>query len=106
MGFYIFYRVQKENSYAASTIEINKGQKVISTGIYSIVRHPMYSGYIILFIFSAIALDSILGVIPGILMAGILIFRIIDEEKYLNESLNGYSEYCRTTKYRLIPYIW
>ena len=76
------------------------------TVLYSVVRHPIYSGALLLFLFSPIALDSFFGMIPAVLNVVILIFRILDEEKYLTKNLSGYSDYCKMTKFRLVPYIW
>jgi protein-S-isoprenylcysteine O-methyltransferase Ste14 len=106
VGFYICFRVFRENSFASATIDLTKEQKVISTGPYSIIRHPMYSGAFMIFIFSPLALDSLFGIIVSILIAVIGIFRTLDEEKYLRINLFGYTEYCRKIKYRLIPYVW
>jgi protein-S-isoprenylcysteine O-methyltransferase Ste14 len=106
IGFYILYRVFKENSFASATIDLAKEQKVIATGPYSIVRHPMYSGAFLLFMFTPIALDSFFGIILSVLIAVIGVFRIIDEEKFLNINLSGYPDYCKKIKYRLIPFIW
>jgi len=106
IGIYIIYSVFKENSFASATIEVDKEQKVISTGPYSIVRHPMYSGALLLFIFTPIALGSIFGLIPAVLLITILMFRTLDEEKSLNKELSGYLDYCKNIKFRLIPYIW
>jgi protein-S-isoprenylcysteine O-methyltransferase Ste14 len=105
-GIYTFYRVFRENSFASATVEVDKEQKVISTGPYSIVRHPMYSGALLLFIFTPIALDSLYGIIPAVLILIILIFRTLDEENFLNKDLTGYPDYCKEIKFRLIPYLW
>jgi protein-S-isoprenylcysteine O-methyltransferase Ste14 len=81
------------NSFASAAVEISKEQKVISVGPYSVVRHPWYSASLIIFLFSPIALDSLLGIIPAILTLITLIFRILDEEKYLKINLQGYKDY-------------
>ena len=107
MASYIFIvYVFKQNRYASRVIEVQKDQKVISTGPYSIVRHPMYSGMFIMFFSTPIALGSYWAVIPFALMPLTFFFRILNEEKVLSEQLPGYKEYCEKVRYRLIPYIW
>lgn len=95
-----------QNSYAAANITVEEGQKVISTGLYRLVRHPMYVGVLIMMIGIPLALDSWWGLvilIPGTIG---LVFRILDEEKMLKQELDGYSEYTQKVRYRLMPYIW
>ena len=106
LGYLIIFIVFRENSYASRIIEIDKEQKVISTGLYSIIRHPMYLGVLIMYLPTPLALGSYWGLIPMGLLPVALVFRILNEEKVLSEKLEGYKEYCRKTKYRLIPYIW
>jgi protein-S-isoprenylcysteine O-methyltransferase Ste14 len=106
-GYLIIVRVMKENSFATAIIEKHKDQKVIETGPYKIVRHPMYTGGMIFIIFTPVALGSYWASIPFIiLMPLVLVLRIIGEEKYLKANLPGYTEYCRKTKFHLIPLIW
>jgi len=105
-GYLIIFAVFRENSYASRIIEIDKEQKVISTGPYSIVRHPMYLGVLIMYLPTPIALGSYWGLIPMGLLPLSLVLRILNEEKVLKENLKGYREYCIKTKYRLIPNIW
>ena len=81
-------------------------QKVISTGLYAIVRNPMYIGVLIMYIPTPIALGSYWGLIPFALLPVFLALRILNEEKVLSDNLKGYKEYCQRTRYRLIPYIW
>ena len=106
-GLLIDLFVFKENSYGASNIQTFEGQKVISTGLYALVRNPMYMGVLVMLIGIPLALDSWWG-IAFIVFAGIpgLILRIFDEEKTLKEELPGYKEYMQKVRYRLIPYIW
>ena len=106
-GLLIDLFVFKENSYGASNIQTFEGQKVISTGLYAIVRNPMYMGVLVMLIGIPLALGSwwgiafiVFAVIPG------LILRIFDEEKTLKEELPGYKEYMQKVRYRLVPYIW
>ncbi len=87
-------------------IQSERRQQVVSTGVYGIVRHPMYLGGILLFIGTPMLLGSIYGVIIGISMLLLLTFRIIGEEKMMVNELDGYTEYKKKVKYRLIPFIW
>ncbi len=98
--------VFRQNSYASRIVEVEQSQKVISTGLYSIVRHPMYLGVLIMYLPTPLALGSYWGLIPMAFLPLSLIYRILNEEKVLRESLAGYKEYCEKTKFRLIPYIW
>ena len=105
-GYIIIFLVFSENSYASRIIEIDKEQKVISSGLYRVVRHPMYLGVLIMYLSTPLALGSYWGLIPMTLLPVALVLRILNEEKVLKENLEGYNEYCHKTKYRLIPYIW
>jgi protein-S-isoprenylcysteine O-methyltransferase Ste14 len=105
-GYLIIFMVFRENSYASRIVEIGKGHKVITTGLYSVVRHPMYLGVLIMYLPTPLALGSYWGLIPMALLPAALVFRILNEEKVLSENLEGYKEYCLKTKYRLLPYIW
>jgi protein-S-isoprenylcysteine O-methyltransferase Ste14 len=107
LGYMIIARVMEENRYASSIIEISKDQKIIETGPYKLVRHPMYTGGLIFIMFTPLALGSYWALIPfSITPVLALILRIINEEKLLIDNLPGYSEYCQKTKYRLIPFVW
>ena len=104
---YIMYgEVLRENSYLSRTIEVSENQKVIDTGLYGIVRHPMYTSTIFLFLSAPLILDSIFSFIIMLIYPVILVFRIENEEKVLEIELKGYKEYKKKVKYRLIPYIW
>jgi len=105
-GFYIVFRVFKENSYTRGTIEVSAEQKVISTGPYSVVRHPMYTGASILLVFTPIALGSWVALPLVIPLIGVIVVRLLDEEKYLTAHLLGYADYLQKVHYRLIPSIW
>ena len=105
-GYLIVFIVFKQNSYASRVVEVDNSQKVISTGIYSIVRHPMYVGVIIMWIPIPIALGSYWGLIPIATIPFALVLRILNEESVLIRELPGYKEYCQKTKYRLIPFLW
>ncbi len=106
LGFYIVFRVFRENSYTRGTIEVSNEQKVVTTGPYSFVRHPMYAGAFLLMIFAPLALGSWVAlpfVLPLILA---IMVRLQEEEKFLQEKLAGYTEYRRKVPYRLIPFVW
>lgn len=105
-GFLLIFIVIKVNTYAASTIQIAEGQKVISTGPYSLVRHPMYAGALPLLIGVPLALGAWWGLFVLILFIPALIWRLLDEEKFLQKNLPGYTDYCQEVHYRLVPFIW
>ena len=106
IGFLIIFLVYKENAFASATIEVYPEQKVISTGLYGLVRHPMSMGGLFLFVGMCLALGSWWDFLVFLLMAPALIWRIFDEEKLLAKELQGYVEYRNKVKYRLIPFIW
>ncbi len=106
LGYALFIMVLKENSYASRIVEIQEGQKVIDTGLYSHVRHPMYSAVILMFAFYPLVLGSYYGMIPALFMPILLMYRAVNEEKMLIEGLPGYDEYIKKVKYRIIPHIW
>lgn len=106
LGYGIFFLVLRENRYASRIIEVEPGQEVISTGPYAIVRHPMYLGVSLIYIFSPLALGSYWAMIPSMLIIPLLVVRIRNEESVLERELKGYKEYMQKTKYRLIPGIW
>jgi protein-S-isoprenylcysteine O-methyltransferase Ste14 len=105
-GYLIIFKVFRQNSYASRIIEVEQDQKVISTGMYGVVRHPMYLGVLIMYLPTPLALGSYWGLIPMAILPVALVLRILNEEKVLRENLAGYKEYCQKTRYRLIPYIW
>jgi protein-S-isoprenylcysteine O-methyltransferase Ste14 len=106
LGFLLTYFVIRENSYAASTIQVAEGQKVISTGPYAIVRHPMYAGVLPMLIGMPLALGSWWGLWGLIIIIPTLIWRLLDEERFLHRNLPGYTEYTQKVRYRLIPQLW
>ncbi|MFH1520846.1 MAG: isoprenylcysteine carboxylmethyltransferase family protein, partial [Candidatus Micrarchaeota archaeon] len=106
IGYILIFLVFKENHYAARTVEVEKGQKVITSGLYSIVRHPMYVGVILMFLATPIALGSYFALPIFLLMIPLLVYRIFNEEKILLRDLAGYKKFCQKTRYRLIPFIW
>jgi len=103
LSFVFFYLVCRENSFASATIEVVEGQKVISTGLYQYVRHPMYAAALLMWLGIPLALGSSWSVVIVVLSLPILNWRIVDEEKCLATNLKGYTEYCDKIKYRLIP---
>lgn len=105
-SFYIFTKVCLENHYASATIELNEGQSVVSTGMYGVVRHPMYAGALILMLGIPLAIGSIYSAPIILITIGVLVWRISDEESFLRGHLNGYTEYCQKVKYRLVPGIY
>jgi protein-S-isoprenylcysteine O-methyltransferase Ste14 len=106
LSFVLFFLVMKSNSYAASTIEVEEGQPVVSTGPYAYVRHPMYSGALLLLAAMPLALGSWLTVLLIIPFFPVLAWRILDEEDFLRKNLPGYAEYMRRVRYRLVPHVW
>lgn len=105
-GYLLILLVFKENSYASTVIQVEEEQRVIATGPYAIVRHPMYSGMLLMSLCSSLALGSYWAVIPSLLIIPLLILRIRNEEDVLRKKLAGYRDYCLKTRYRLIPFIW
>jgi len=106
VSFYIFFLVSKVNTYAAANIRVEEGQRVVSSGVYGIVRHPMYSGALLLLVGTPIALGSWWSLLLVPLFVPILYFRIANEEKVLKRDLRGYEEYTHKVRYRLIPGIF
>jgi protein-S-isoprenylcysteine O-methyltransferase Ste14 len=105
-GFLIVFFVVKVNTYAASTIEVAEDQKVISTGPYALVRHPMYAGSFPILIGTPLALGSWWGLSALIVVIPALIWRLVDEESFLRKNLPGYTEYTDKVRYRLVPNVW
>ncbi len=106
VGFYVVYKVFMANSYTSSVIEISEEQLVITTGPYAHVRHPLYSGALLMMLATPIALGSWWGLIAIPPLILVVILRLLDEEGFLRESLPGYEEYCRIISWRLIPRVW
>lgn len=106
LGWVIIFFVFKENSFTASTIQIADDQKVVSSGPYAIVRHPMYVGSFLYILTMPIVLGSWWGLLVFLLMAPFGLQRIFDEETLLKESLPGYTEYTQKVRYRMIPRVW
>ena len=106
LSFVLFFLVMQSNSYAASTIQVEEGQPVVSTGPYAYVRHPMYSGALLLLAAMPLALGSWLSVLLLVPFFPVLAWRILDEEDFLRKNLPGYAEYMRRVQYRLVPQVW
>ncbi|HUZ57259.1 MAG TPA: isoprenylcysteine carboxylmethyltransferase family protein [Hanamia sp.] len=106
IAFIFLFYVFKKNTFLSATIEVQEKQKVISTGLYGIIRHPMYTGAIILLGFTPLALGSWWGLLSVIILIVVIILRAIDEEEELRQNLEGYEAYCNKVKYRLIPFIF
>jgi protein-S-isoprenylcysteine O-methyltransferase Ste14 len=106
LGFLIVFLVFKENTFAAATIAVISDQKVVSTGPYAVVRHPMYSGALVMLFGTPLALGSWWGLLMFISMVFAIAWRARDEERFLFKNLSGYKEYCQTVRYRLLPLVW
>ena len=106
LGYGLFAEVLRENVYLARTVEVEKGQKLIDTGLYGIVRHPMYSATVLIFLAMPLVLGSPLSFAVMLLYLPIIAKRIRNEEQVLSKGLEGYKEYCGRVKYRLFPWIW
>lgn len=106
LSYMLVFRTMQVNSFLSRVIEVAENQKVIDTDVYGIVRHPMYVGMIVLYVISPIVLGSWWAVIPALIIIPVIFFRILDEEKALEQELPGYVEYKQKVKYRLIPFVW
>src|SRR5262249_24380875 len=106
VGFYFIFLVYRENTFASATIEIAENQRVISSGPYAIVRHPMYASALLYLIGTPLALGSYWGLVPLAVMLPFLVWRLLDEERFLAKNLPGYTEYQATVRCRLIPLVW
>jgi protein-S-isoprenylcysteine O-methyltransferase Ste14 len=106
VGFLIVFVVFKENTFTAATIAVTPDQRVVSTGPYAVVRHPMYSGALVMLFGTPLALGSWWGLLMFIPMIFTIAWRARNEERYLFKYLPGYEEYCRTVRYRLVPFVW
>jgi protein-S-isoprenylcysteine O-methyltransferase Ste14 len=105
-GYMTFVWVMTVNSFLSRTVEVDADQRVVTTGPYAIVRHPMYSGITLLYLASPVALGSYWALLPALLIIPILVARIRNEEVVLRRDLPGYSAYTQKVKYRLLPGIW
>ena len=106
IGYAMYAEVMRENAYLSRTVEVQEGQKVISTGLYGVVRHPMYLATLLMFLPMPLILQSLWGLCVFGWYAILIVIRIRGEEKLLSAELDGYVEYKKKVKYRLIPFIW
>lgn len=106
LAYLMYAEVLRENAYLSRTIEVQENQRVVDTGLYGIVRHPMYSATVLLFLSMPLVLGSLIAFSIFLLYIPIIVMRLLHEEKFLARELEGYEEYMQKVKYRLLPYIW
>lgn len=106
VAYLLYAEVLRENAYLSRTIEVQEGQTVIDTGLYGLVRHPMYSATLFLFLTMPLILGSVYSLVVFLAYPPIIIKRILGEERFLRKELSGYSAYQQRVKYRLIPFVW
>ena len=106
VGYGMYAEVMRENAYLSRTVEVQENQTVISTGLYGVVRHPMYLATFLMFLPLPLILGSFWGLIPFALYPAAIVIRILNEEKVLTNGLDGYAEYKTKVKYRLFPFVW
>ena len=106
IGYMIYAEVLRENAYLSRTVEVQEDQKVIDTGLYGIVRHPMYMSTFLLFLSMPLVLGSVISFAIMLVYIPIIAKRIRNEEQVLEEGLEGYTEYRERVKYKVIPFIW
>lgn len=106
IGYGVFAETLRENEYISRTVEIQEGQRVVDTGLYGIVRHPMYSASVLMFLAMPLILGSLIGFYIMLVYIPIIVVRIIGEEKLLSGELSGYEEYRARVRWRLIPLVW
>jgi protein-S-isoprenylcysteine O-methyltransferase Ste14 len=105
-GYVLFMVVMAQNTFASRVIEIQQSQRVIDTGLYSIVRHPMYMAATIMYMAWPLVLGSYYALIPTMILPALLVYRIKNEEAVLRAGLEGYAEYTERVRYRLVPFVW
>ncbi len=106
LGYMLYFVVLKQNEYLSRTVEVQQNQKVVDTGLYAIVRHPMYSATIIMFLAMPLVLGSFAAFVIFLAYPAIIVVRLKKEEALLEDGLDGYKDYKNKVKYRLIPYVW
>ena len=105
-AYALYAEVLRENEYLSRTVEVQEGQKVVDTGLYGVVRHPMYAVTLVLFLSMPLVLGSPLSLIPMLAYPALIVRRILNEEVVLARGLPGYADYMKKVKYRLMPHIW
>lgn len=105
-GYGMYAEVLRENAYLSRTVEVQRGQKVIDTGLYGVIRHPMYTATILMFLAAPLVMGSVVSFIICLAYPAIITARLKNEEKVLEEGLEGYNEYKKKVRYRLLPFIW
>ena len=106
LSYALYAEVMRENAYLSRKIEVQKGQKIIDTGLYGVVRHPMYAASVLLFLSIPVVLGSGWSLLCFLPYLPVIIIRILNEEKLLSAELEGYTEYKKRVRYRLIPFVW
>ena len=106
LGFYFIFLVYRENTFTSATVEVVEQQRVISTGPYAIVRHPMYASGSLYLVGTPLALGSYWGLLALAAMLPFLLWRLVDEERFLAKNLPGYTDYQARVRYRLLPFVW
>ena len=105
-GYIMYAEVMRENSYLSRTVEVQSGQKVIDTGLYGMVRHPMYTATILMFLAMPVILGSLISLAVFLIYPVVIVRRIGNEEEVLEKGLEGYTEYKKKVRFRLLPFIW
>ena len=106
VGYGMYGEVLRENAYLSRTVEVQQGQTVVSTGLYGIVRHPMYLATLLMFLPMPLILGSLWGVLVFLPYPAMIVVRLLNEEKLLTRELAGYAEYKKKVKYKLVPFVW
>ena len=106
LGYALYGEVLRENAWLSRTVEVQQGQRVVDTGLYGVVRHPMYAATVLLFLSMPLILGSLWGFVLLLAYPAVLVPRILNEEKALKEGLPGYEAYMQKVRWRLIPFVW
>ena len=106
VGYGLYMEVMRENVWLSRTVEVAEGQEVVTTGLYGIVRHPMYTSTLLMFLAMPIVLGSWWALIPFVFYVPMIVVRTLDEEKLLRQELRGYTDYCNQIRWRIVPFVW